>query len=188
MQSRRPQSVAVRDVDEVLMSRQQEKSRNAIKRASKVLSTRLGEVARDPLSRRFTAVAVEELSPAEKAGSLGRSKRQTNKSKKSALLKERRHSQDSDGEMFEEEDEGHIKDNREGTTEFRLKYNAFISDKSPTSDLTLRNHIDKDKFKHEVGLVKYKVRKQKDFIHKMKSQISDLDDAIYFNTAPTHHN
>ena len=43
-------------------------------------------------------------------------------------------------------DEGRLKTYEGGTTEFHLKYNAFISDKSPTTDLALRNHIDKGIF------------------------------------------
>ena len=81
--------------------------------------------------------------------------------------------------MFDEE---YIKRYDNGTTEFQLKYNAFISDKSPTTDLTLRNHIDKEQFKTQVEKTKSHVRKQKDFIGRMKSKIQELDEAIYFNT------
>ena len=82
-------------------------------------------------------------------------------------------------------DEGGVTINEEGTTEFHLKYNAFISDKSPTTDLALRNHIDKGTFDRQMTETKKKVKKQKDFIQRMKTKISELDDAIYFNTTPT---
>ena len=36
-----------------------------------------------------------------------------------------------------------------------------------------------------MGKTKRKVREQKDFIKRMKTRISELDDAIYFKTSPT---